>query len=87
MRGRPPIGEVAMTPAERQRRHRLLKKIGKKFKMVVIAYGDIFSGIILVGEFYSSEEASAYAEKYLNDKDWHVVPLHRPDPGFKYPED
>ena len=46
----------------------------------VVAFGNAFGGIELVGPFADSGDASLYAEGIV-EQDWHVIAITHPDDG------
>lgn len=47
--------------------------------MLLIAYGDPFSGITLVGPFEDDEAAGNFAENNLRNFDWWVIRVTAPN--------
>lgn len=48
--------------------------------MIVIAFGNPFDGMTVVGPFEDYEEANRYAELHAADyEDWHVITVSAPE--------
>jgi hypothetical protein len=54
--------------------------------MVVIAVGDAFNGIWLVGPFDGHDAAGAYAEMVFKHDEWHLLDVRTPEPELSADE-